>query len=232
MHRAVSTNVKDQRLVEDRRRRLVGAALKVFVRKGYHDATVREIGREAGFTQGTIYNYVRSKGDILYLVCDEKVRAHQEAVSRAIAGIADPARRLSTALRVLVDAMQAHQETVLLVYRESHALDRRSLHAILARVADFIGMFERMLLEARRAGQIRIGDSRLAANIVTFLPIIVAMRRWDLRRRVPRQVLSREVAEFMLAGLGVVRTGADGRPSARVSAASTRRGAAPAATVR
>ncbi len=75
MGRIVAANIKDRELVRDRRRQLVEAALAVFLRKGYHDTTVREIGREAGLTQGTIYNYVRSKGDILYLVCDEVVRA-------------------------------------------------------------------------------------------------------------------------------------------------------------
>jgi AcrR family transcriptional regulator len=115
MHRPISANVKDRKLVHERRRRLVRAALTAFTRKGYHGATVREIGRAAGFTQGTIYNYVRSKGDILYLVCDDKVRAHQEAVARAVEGIRDPALRVSTALHILVEAMHDHQETVLLV---------------------------------------------------------------------------------------------------------------------
>ncbi len=86
----VAANIKDRQLVRDRRRQLVEAALAVFLRKGYHDTTVREIGREAGFTQGTIYNYVRSKGDILYLVCDEVVRAYQDAVARAVEGVTDP----------------------------------------------------------------------------------------------------------------------------------------------
>ena len=81
MYRPISANVKDRKLVHERRRRLVRAALTVFTRKGYHGATVREIGRAAGFTQGTIYNYVRSKGGILYLVCDDKVRAHQDGAA-------------------------------------------------------------------------------------------------------------------------------------------------------
>jgi len=216
LYRPISANVKDRKLVHERRRRLVRAALTVFTRKGYHGATVREIGRAAGFTQGTIYNYVRSKGDILYLVCDDKVRTHQEAVARAVEGIADPALRLSTALHILVEAMHDHEETVLLVYRESHALDRRSLHAILARVAEFIDMFERILVEAARSGQVRLGDSRVAANILTFLPILVAMRRWDLRRRrVTRKDLDHDLVQFMLSGLGFNVVNGNTHPASR-----------------
>src|SRR5919106_4224538 len=125
MHRPVSANVKDRKLVHERRQRLVRAALKVFTRKGYHDATVREIGREAGFTQGTIYNYVRSKGDILYLVCDEVVRAYQGAVARAVEGVSDPGSRLSRAVRAVAEELYEHQDAILLMFQESHALDRR-----------------------------------------------------------------------------------------------------------
>lgn len=215
MSHRVAANIKDQDLVRERRQRLVRAALAVFTRKGYHRTTVREIGREAGFTQGTIYNYVRSKGDILYLVCDAKIRAHQAAIAQAVEGIADPVARLAAALRAFIDTIDAHQDTILLVYRESHALDRRSLHAVLARMAEFIEMFERLLGEAARKRQLRVGHRRLVANIVTFLPVIIAMRRWDLRGRVPPEALKRELTGFMLRGLSAVGLGGNGRPPRR-----------------
>jgi len=52
-------------------------------------------------------------------------------------------------------------------HAESHALDRRSLHAILARLAGHIELFERLLVGAARAGAIAPVEPRLAANIVT-----------------------------------------------------------------
>lgn len=215
MAHRVLAKIKDQALIQERRQRLVRAALQRFIRKGYHRTTVREIGRAAGFTQGTIYNYVRSKGDILYLVCDEKIRAHQEAIARAVEGISDPLARLSAAIRAFTDTIDAHQDTILLVYRESHALDRRSLRAVLGRMAEFIEMFERLLDEAARNRQITLGSRRLTANIVTFLPVIIALRRWDLRRWVPKELVKRELTAFMLRGLSGVGLAANGRPPQR-----------------
>lgn len=204
MARVVAANVKDRGLVRDRRQQLVEAARAVFLRKGYHATTVRDIGRQAGFTQGTIYNYVRSKSDILYLVCDEVVRAYQEAVARAVEGVTDPASRLSSALRAVVEVLYEHQDAILLLYQESHALDRRSLHGILARVSEYIETFERLLTDAAREGRIAPVNARLAANVVTFLPTIVALRRWDLGGRISRDALLRGVGEFLLRGLGAV----------------------------
>jgi AcrR family transcriptional regulator len=231
MTRVVGANVKDRDLVRDRRRQLVEAARAVFLRKGYHDTTVRDIGREAGFTQGTIYNYVRSKSDILYLVCDEVVRAYQEAVARAVEGVADPASRLSSALRAVGEVLHEHQDAILLLYQESHALDPRSLQNILQRVGEYIEMFERLLAEAAREGRIPPVNARLAANIVTFLPTIVALRRWDLRGRMSREALLDGVAEFLLRGLGAI--GPEGGPHlARGGAGAVARGAGPAVAPR
>lgn len=202
MGRTVSANIKDRELVRDRRRQLVDAALAVFLRKGYHDTTVREIGREAGLTQGTIYNYVRSKSDILYLVCDEVVRAYQDAVARAVEGVTDPGSRLSSAVRAVAEELYDHQDAILLMFQESHALDRRSLKNILERVSEYIVMFERLLGEAARDGRIPPVHRRLAANIVTFLPTMLALRRWDLRRRMSREAMLDGVTAFLLRGLG------------------------------
>ncbi len=202
MTRVVAANIKDPALVRDRRDRLIRAAIRVFLRKGYHAATVRDIGHEARLTQGTIYNYVRSKGDILYLVCDQLVARYQEAVRQAIEGVGDPSVRLGEAVRAVIEVMYTHQDALLLLYRESHSLDRKSLHALLARVEEFIQLFQQILSAARDNGHVAIDNIVLTANIVTFLPTIVALRRWDLDRKVPKDQTVQGLVGFMMRGLG------------------------------
>jgi AcrR family transcriptional regulator len=78
--------------VREKREQLIAAAIRVFIEKGFHNATVRDIGRAAGMTQGTIYNYVRSKDDILYLVCDRIVSEYQEETRKALDSATTPLR--------------------------------------------------------------------------------------------------------------------------------------------
>ena len=59
--RLIKTATKNDELVRERRDLLVQAAIQVFLEKGFHNATVRDIGRAAKMTQGTIYNYVSSR---------------------------------------------------------------------------------------------------------------------------------------------------------------------------
>lgn len=52
-------------LVEERRSQILTAAAEVFARKGYERSTIADVARQAGVAEGSIYNYFKSKGDLL-----------------------------------------------------------------------------------------------------------------------------------------------------------------------
>jgi AcrR family transcriptional regulator len=49
----------------DRRRQILGAAVKVFAAKGFHAARVGDIAEEAGVAYGLVYHYFSSKEELL-----------------------------------------------------------------------------------------------------------------------------------------------------------------------
>ena len=197
----VHTSVKNATKVQDRRAILVATATKIFMKKGFDAATVREIGEAAGLTQGTIYNYVRSKDDILYLVCAEAITAYQDAVRKALQG-AGRERRLQTTIEAFIDAIQTHQDHILLAYQVTRLLDRRALHAILSNVTEFNAFAGRILAES--LGKDMGGINKvLANNILTFLPAIIALRRWDLSGKVPPNELKEGLTLFLTRGFGI-----------------------------
>ena len=63
-----SRHQKKELITEHRRKQILDAALVVFSKKGYGEATIPDIAREAGIAVGTIYNYYPSKRDILVSV--------------------------------------------------------------------------------------------------------------------------------------------------------------------
>jgi AcrR family transcriptional regulator len=203
--RAVRTNTKDPELIRDRREQLIRAALEVFQKKGFHQATVRDIGRAAALTQGTIYNYVRSKEDILFLVCDHVVTEYVESVQQALA-TGDARTRMEAALRGIARVMVERRSTILLLYHESHNLDRRALRSLLSRVHDFVVKVEQLVAEAitptRTPTRLPRARLRLLANIVTFLPTMVALRGWALPRELTHEQYIDEIVDFMMKGLG------------------------------
>jgi AcrR family transcriptional regulator len=48
-----------------RREQILGAAIKVFSEKGFHPAKMQEVANAAGVSNGTVYNYFRSKDEVL-----------------------------------------------------------------------------------------------------------------------------------------------------------------------
>jgi AcrR family transcriptional regulator len=200
--RAVKAASKDPDLVRDRRHLLVAAAVRVFKEKGFHESTVRDIGREAGMTQGTIYNYVGSKGDILYLVCDQIVSEYQEETRKALDNSADARTRVRNAVRAVCEVMDKHQDEILLTYQDSHLLDARSRRVILARVEEFVGMFETILKDAARELGRPLPEAHFAANALTFFPSMLALRRWSLKAQHRRPELIEWTVDFLVRGLG------------------------------
>ncbi|MFM0058366.1 TetR/AcrR family transcriptional regulator [Paraburkholderia phytofirmans] len=200
--RTVKTNTRDGALVQERRDVLIRAAIKVFIEKGFHEATVRDIGRVADMTQGTIYNYVKSKDDILYLVCDRIIAEYQLKVKKALDETADAQTQVSAALRTVARIVYEHQDEIMLIYQNSHLLDNRSRKVILARVEEFIAMFESILAKASEQTKIDFGNLHIAANIVTFLPTMIALRRWSLRDRTKPEEVIETLSTFMARGLG------------------------------
>jgi AcrR family transcriptional regulator len=57
-------------LVAARREQILEAATRVFADKGFSRATTREVAREAGISEGTIYNYFEDKDALLMAIMD------------------------------------------------------------------------------------------------------------------------------------------------------------------
>src|SRR5881392_104065 len=200
--RRIKTATKNPDRVRERRESLINAAIAVFIEKGFHNATVRDIGRAANMTQGTIYNYVSSKDDILYMVCDRIVAEYNEQARRALDTSHEPAERVRSAVRAISQVMYRHRREILLIYQDSHLLDKRSRRVILARVEEFIGMFERIVADAARELHKPIPHPHLSANILTFLPVMIALRGWSLRKDVSPETVVNEISDFVVRGLG------------------------------
>ena len=51
--------------LDSRRQQIITAAYRCFARKGFHQATMRDIYAESGLSAGAIYHYFRSKEEII-----------------------------------------------------------------------------------------------------------------------------------------------------------------------
>ncbi|WP_291636596.1 TetR/AcrR family transcriptional regulator [Clostridium sp.] len=57
---------------KQREDRIIDASLKLFTTKGFNETTMEEIAEKAEVGVGTLYNYMKSKGDLLLLIFTQK----------------------------------------------------------------------------------------------------------------------------------------------------------------
>ena len=66
------------------RERLIGAAGKVFARRGYHRASVEDIAQEAGYSTGAVYSNFAGKEDLFLALLDEHLAQSVRELSDAV----------------------------------------------------------------------------------------------------------------------------------------------------
>jgi len=64
---------KKDRLIKQRKEQISDAALTVFSKKGFGEATIPDIAQEAGIAVGTIYNYYQSKRELFIATIENLV---------------------------------------------------------------------------------------------------------------------------------------------------------------
>ena len=208
----VGTRIKNTKLIDQRRRQIAEGAIEIFVAKGFHKATVREIAEAAGMTMGSMYNYVRSKEDIIYIVYDHITRILRTEMNAAIDGLDDPKQRLKAAVKHNLESVNRYSDMIMFMYQSSRSLDRESLHEMLGRETEYVEMFEDLLRQSLAGQEVSEFRLKLAADILAYLPVIVTLRRWSLRRRFDSmdQVLD-GVLDFALHGTEFIPTDQEGR---------------------
>jgi TetR/AcrR family transcriptional regulator, fatty acid metabolism regulator protein len=166
--------------VEDKRRQLLDAAVRVFARKGYHASRVGDIAEEAGVAHGLLYHYFKSKDDVLEAVFHENwsvLLARIASVEETEEPAADQLRHVAA---ILLRTWLHLPDVVRVVVREfgrSPELAER-----IGDLAQPIDVIQRVIARGVESGEFRSDiDSRVAATVV-YGSIDELLTAWVLGR--------------------------------------------------
>ncbi|MET3684168.1 AcrR family transcriptional regulator [Alkalibacillus flavidus] len=181
MVKEISSSIKDETLIQKRRAQLQKGAVTLFKQKGFHRATTREIAKAAGFSIGTLYEYIRTKEDVLFLVCDaiyDEVRSRMEAVIDTNETSRDA---LYQAVKSYFHVMDDLQDEVLILYQELKALPKDAQDYVLNKEKEMMQLFERILAN-NYAAILNETDIVLIANNIFIQGQMWGFRRWVLQK--------------------------------------------------
>ena len=127
---------------KNRKDRIMEAALRIFAEKGFQNATITEISKEAGVSEATVYEYFGTKEDLLFAIPEKITNETLEESSRVIPYIKGVEEKIRAILLFYVQLYQSNPNYSALVllqlmsnkrFRETpaHAAIRKSSHALL-----------------------------------------------------------------------------------------------------
>ncbi|MCW5693306.1 MAG: TetR/AcrR family transcriptional regulator [Pseudolabrys sp.] len=196
-----TSSVKNPILVRERRRALIDAAVEVFFAKGYHACRVADVAEAAGISQGTVYNYVNSKEDLLFMIVEDHFLAYERIVGSALEPARTSREKLDALLKGTVEAIFKYRKHYVVMLRELHHVERNRRRAFMQLAAEQRKFCENILVEIAEEENLKIGNSLLMSNLVVFLPSFLISRGWDFRKEVNEQEVAEFLIDFMERGL-------------------------------
>jgi AcrR family transcriptional regulator len=149
-------------MVEDKPRRILDAAVRVFAARGYDASRVGDVAKEAGVAYGLVYHYYGSKEAVLEAVFREAWGRLLAAVALAEETGKDAAEQLELVVKIVLRAWRDDPDLVRLLVREvtrnPHIQDE------LDEIGQAFATLERMVRRGQADGTFRAGlDPKLAA---------------------------------------------------------------------
>jgi len=150
------SSVPRRQHAEERREQILDAALRVFSTKGFAGASIRDIAREVGITEGLIYHYFESKDQLLEACWKERswhshverILSHAEGVSVGVV--------LKDIVRDFLETLQEHGSNIRMCMAEMQRNAEMAAEHV-ERIDTTSNLIYEFLRSRQAAGELRPG---------------------------------------------------------------------------
>jgi len=168
-------------VAEIRRQQIVNAACDIIARKGFANATIREIAAAAGLHVPTMYQYIDSKEALLELVYRYAIRQLHAGLDQATAGCLTARERLHATIAVLLENCDRYRRQAGVLNREFRSLPRGAQQRVLQEYRGFHDHLAGVVAAGVEAGEFRPVNAVLMANVLEAICDIWALRQFAVR---------------------------------------------------
>jgi AcrR family transcriptional regulator len=190
MSRKIPTTIKDPDLVLQRRAEIVDVATRLFLENGFHNTSIRDIARACPFNLASLYMYVASKEDILFLVAQQLIEEKAKAMAEVEMLDDNPIASFRTALRSYCRIVHNYRPHIRLLYRELDVLTPERREIVMSSLSTVTDVFEHIVRKGIASGDFADVEPKLVALNALFL-----CHLWSLHARALR-ALTTDVDTF------------------------------------
>jgi TetR/AcrR family transcriptional regulator, cholesterol catabolism regulator len=139
----------------------IDAATALFAEKGYNGTSIHDLAERLGLTTASLYYHVNGKEDLLFRVLQSGMADFLDGLEIIFASELSPKEKLCQAVMNHFDFVFSNPTPVAVFIRERRFLPTSQRERYRARVNKYDKMFDAIIEETMRAGDIPSGDASL-----------------------------------------------------------------------
>jgi AcrR family transcriptional regulator len=177
-------------------------AAQIFARRGFHQASTREIAAAVGLSLAGLYHYVGGKDELLFLVLDHALDTLLDRLDDALAAARTPEEKLLALIRTHLDFALHHPAELRIINRDHELLEEPKRSEVAGKRQSYVRSGLAILRELDAHD--RPGDELLSATNLLLGMLNGIGRRPFIRSSDDARSLAGQVGALFLYGfLGV-----------------------------
>lgn len=169
--------LKEEELAK-RRHEIFHKLANAFLKKGFHETSMREIAEAAGMGKSTLYDYFKTKDEILVYFFEDQMNDLIEGAQSIAVQNCSADERLRQIMEKYAEDFQANKSLFVRLSMESQRLGPESQKQIQKRRYAYQDLIRALIDEGIREGVFRKVNSLLAARLLVsaMAPVIFGSR--------------------------------------------------------
>lgn len=176
-----------------RRNEIIEVAAGVFEAKGYGAGSLDDVAVELNLRKASLYYYVRSKAELLYLIFDRAISTALDRLEQPRHALMDPKERLSHLLVHQIHQIAANTSLFAVFFDQRPHLDDAYEREIETKERRYLRIFIDAIDDAIEAGVFEPMDSRYGAQL------LLGMANWTYKWFDPVRDDAEELAATAIA---------------------------------
>src|SRR3989304_285495 len=174
-----------------RRHEIFHQVVNIFLKKGFQETSMREIAEAAGLGKSTLYDYFKTKDEILVYFFEDQLNDLTEEAQKIAMQNKSADKRLRQIMLMHLKFLQANKNLFMKLSLEAQRLKLESQKQIQEKRHAYQDLIRALIDEGIREGAFRKVDSLLAARILitSMAPAVFTSRPSSASQEVVKETL-------------------------------------------
>jgi AcrR family transcriptional regulator len=159
-----------------KREKIYQIIARLFAHGGYHSTSVRDIARELGMNQSSLYHYFDGKEDMLFKLMNDAMDGALLTIEEICAAEVSPEDKLTRVLGYYTRYFAGDQDREILLVNEMSSLNGEHHTVLIEKQRRYVQLFRSILDELAKEGKMKSMDTTIA--VFAFFGMVHYTIKW------------------------------------------------------